>query len=216
MKKLPLFLLCPALAALIFSSAPAAPPPATAPASGLPQGVVVRTQADAHRTGVPEGLRAGQQVQPPHPVPPAARPPRDAIPPYQGRGGGLSSPAQTGGLVQMQFDNIELRDLIRFVSNIMGKNFVYDETLVKGRVTVLSPRSLSKDEVFRVFESVLSYFGFTVMPTPEAYKIIRSADAKGMPVETLDPQKFMTLSPEERVTRCPAPPYLDTNTMVGF
>jgi general secretion pathway protein D len=117
----------------------------------------------------------------------------------------------------MQFDNIELRDLIRFVSNIMGRNFIYDEALIKGRVTVLSPKSLSKDEVFRVFESVLSYFGFTIMVTPEAYKIVRAADAKGMAVETLDRARFMELSPEERIMTLVYPlEYLDANTMVGI
>ena len=76
---------------------------------------------------------AGRPVQAPPPIPtpapqsPAAVPPRTAPP--------------TAGLVQMQFDNIELRDMIRFVSNIMGKNFIYDETVVKGRVTVLSPKA---------------------------------------------------------------------------
>ena len=116
----------------------------------------------------------------------------------------------------MQFDNIELRDLIRFVSNIMGRNFIYDEAIVKGRVTVLSPRTLSKEEVFRVFESVLNYFGFTIMATPEADKIVRAADAKGMAVETLDRKKFMTLSPEERITTLVYPlHYLDSNAMVG-
>ncbi len=120
------------------------------------------------------------------------------------------------GMVQMQFDNIELRDLIRFVSNIMGKNFVYDEAVVKGRVTVLSPRSLTKDEVFRVFESVLNYYGFSIVATPEALKIVKAADAKGMAVETLDRQKFMELSPEERITTLVYPlEYLDSNTMVG-
>jgi general secretion pathway protein D len=116
----------------------------------------------------------------------------------------------------MQFDNIELRDLIRFVSNIMGKNFIYDEASVKGRVTVLSPRSLTKDEVFRVFESVLNYYGFSIVATPEAFKIVKSADAKGMAVETLDKAKFMELSPEERITTLVYPlEYLDSNTMVG-
>ena len=116
----------------------------------------------------------------------------------------------------MQFDNIELRDLIRFVSGIMGKNFIYDEGVVKGRVTVLSPKSLSKEEVFRVFESVLNYFGFTVMATPEANKIVRIADARGMAVETLDRTKFMALSPEEKVTTLVHPlHYLDSNAMVG-
>jgi general secretion pathway protein D len=122
-----------------------------------------------------------------------------------------------GGLVQMQFDNIELRDLIRFVSNIMGRNFIYDEAIVKGRVTVLSPRSLAKDEVFRVFESVLNYYGFSIVPTPEALKIVRAADAKGMAVETLDRKKFMELSPEERITTLVYPlEFLDSNTMVGI
>ena len=120
-------------------------------------------------------------------------------------------------MVQMQFDNIELRDLIRFVSSIMGKNFVYDEAVVKGRVTVLSPRSLTKDEVFRVFESVLNYYGFSMVETPEAMKIVRTADAKGMAVETLDRAKFMELSPEEKITTLVYPlEYLDSNTMVGI
>jgi general secretion pathway protein D len=122
-----------------------------------------------------------------------------------------------GGLVQMQFDNIELRDLIRFVSNIMAKNFIYDEATVKGRATVLSPKSLTRDEVFRVFESVLNYYGFTIMATPEAYKIIRAADAKGMAVDTLNSSSFKDLSSEERITTVVYPlEYLDSNTMVGI
>jgi general secretion pathway protein D len=117
----------------------------------------------------------------------------------------------------MQFDNIELRDLIRFVSNIMGKNFIYDESVVKGRVTVLSPKSLTREEVFRVFQSVLSYYGFTIMTTPEAYKIVRAADAKGMAVETLNKASFMDSSPEEKITTLVYPlEYLDSNTMVGI
>jgi general secretion pathway protein D len=119
-------------------------------------------------------------------------------------------------MVQMEFDNIELRDLIRFVSTIMGKNFVYDEAAVKGKVTLLSPRRLTKDEMFRVFESVLNYHGFSIVETPEALKIVRSADAKGMAVETLDRTKFMEVSPEERITTLVYPlEYLDSNTMVG-
>ena len=98
----------------------------------------------------------------------------------------------------------------------MGRNFIYDEAIVKGPVTVLSPRSLTKEEVFRAFESVLNYFGFTIMATPEADKIVRAADAKGMAVETLDRSKFMTLSPEERITTLVYPlHYLDSNAMVG-
>jgi general secretion pathway protein D len=117
----------------------------------------------------------------------------------------------------MQFDNIELRDLIRFVSNIMGKNFVFDESVVKGKVTVLSPKSLTRDEVFRVFKSVLSYQGFAIVPTAEAIKIVRAADAKGLAIETLDRQGLGKTTPEEKVaTMVCALEYLDSNTMVGI
>jgi general secretion pathway protein D len=117
----------------------------------------------------------------------------------------------------MQFDNIELRDLIRFVSNIMGKNFVFDESVVKGRATVLSPKSLSRDEVFRVFESVLNYQGFAIVPTTEALKIVRAADAKGLPIEIVDRQGLGKTTPEEKIATMVCPlEYLDSNTMVGI
>jgi general secretion pathway protein D len=160
---------------------------------------------------------ASQSSRQPQPVP-TAQPVPTVRAPVAAPGTAVPAPAaQNGSLVQMQFDNIELRDLIRFVSNIMGKNFIYDEGVVKGRATVLSPKSLTREEVFKVFESVLNYFGFTIMVTPEAYKIVRAAEAKGMAVETLDRKKFMELSPEERIVTLVEPlEYLDSNTMVGI
>lgn len=146
-------------------------------------------------------------VRPTVPTPTVKREPPAKLPP---------APAP-GSLVQMQFDNIELRDLIRFVSNIMGKNFVFDESVVKGKVTVLSPKSLTRDEVFRVFESVLNYQGFAIVSTAEALKIVRAADAKGLPIETLDRQGMGKTPPEEKIATMVYPlEYLDSNTMVGI
>jgi len=117
----------------------------------------------------------------------------------------------------MQFDNIELRDLIKFVSNIMGKNFIFDDNVVKGKVTILSPKSLTRDEVYRVFESVMNYNSFSVVQTPEAVKIVKSADAKTLAIESLDPSKLLTMAPEEKVATLVQPlEYLDSNTMVGI
>jgi len=197
--------------------------PATAAAQSQPS-VAQQTApaAPAQASTAPTGQAgAAAQAPPPGATPGAASPPLSPPRvPHTADGGPihapLGSPPSGGSLVQMQFDNIELRDLIRFVSSIMGKNFIYDEAVVKGKVTVLSPKSLTKEEVFRVFESVLNYFGFTTMATPEANKIVRAADAKGMAVETLDRAKFMALSPEERITTLVYPlHYLDSNTMVG-
>jgi general secretion pathway protein D len=172
------------------------------------------TIRQAQLNTTPNPTAPGPQSPPPipvgKPVPIANTAPRSSNPPAANTG-------SSGGLVQMQFDNIELRDLIRFVSNIMAKNFIYDEATVKGRATVLSPRSLTRDEVFRVFESVLNYYGFSIMSTPEAYKIIKAADAKGMAVDTLTAANLKDLSSEERITTVVYPlEYLDSNTMVGI
>ena len=106
--------------------------------------------------------------------------------------------------------------MIRFVSNIMGKNFIYDEAVVKGRVTVLSPKSLTRKRSSGFSRASSTISASPIMATPEADKIVRAADAKGMAVETLDRTKFMTLSPEERITTLVYPlHYLDSNTMVG-
>ncbi len=144
-------------------------------------------------------------VQPPPPPPPSARP------------SGQMPSSSGGSMVQMQFDNIELRDLIKFVSSIMGKNFIFDDNLVKGKVTILSPKSLTRDEVFRVFQSVLNYYGFSVVSSAEALKVVKAADAKAMAIENLDKEKLLSTASEEKIATLVHPlEYLDSNTMVGI
>lgn len=128
----------------------------------------------------------------------------------------LSLTSSSGNLVQMNFDSIELRDMIRFVSNIMGKNFVFDESIVKGKVTILAPKNLSKEEVFRVFETVISYYGFAVVETPEAMKIVKGSDAKGMAIGLIDSEKLTKMTPNDKIiTYVARLDYLDSNTMLG-
>lgn len=173
-------------------SSPKTPPTAEPALKGVPQPVIK------------------DKAPPPHPVvaPPAPRPTQ----PQPIRPITLSSRDVT----TMNFDNIELRDLIRFVSNVMGKNFLFDENIVRGKVTVLSPKNLTKDEAYRVFESVMNYYGFALVPTPEAIKIVRAADARGMALEKYDNKKIGDLPTEDRfVTYVHNLEYLDANTTVG-
>lgn len=119
--------------------------------------------------------------------------------------------------VQMNFDNIELRDLIRFVSTVMGKNFIFDENVVKGKVTILAPQSLTKDEVYKVFEAVISYFGLSVVETKEAVRIVRGADVKGMATEIIKEEKKDLIPIEDKpVTYIHHLEFIDANTLVGI
>ena len=160
--------------------------------------------------GVPQ--RVIKEKVPPHQPPVAPPPAPRPTQPQPIRPIALSSRDVT----TMNFDNIELRDLIRFVSNVMGKNFLFDENIVRGKVTVLSPKNLTKDEAFRVFESVMNYYGFALVHTPEAIKIVRASDARGMALEKFDKLRIGDLPPQDRlVTYVHNLEYLDATTAVG-
>ena len=96
--------------------------------------------------------------------------------PAQSKPGGAA--AQMGQYVTLDFDNVDIRVLIKFVSELTGQNFLLDER-VKGNVTVISPRKIPVEEVGKVLESVLEIYGFTTVPAGEVIKVVPSAEARG-------------------------------------
>jgi len=80
--------------------------------------------------------------------------------------------------VTFNFIDVEIPAVIKFISDITGKNFIFDES-VKGKITIIAPTKLSIDESFALFTSVLELKGFTIVPSgTKAYKIIPSSLAK--------------------------------------
>jgi len=80
--------------------------------------------------------------------------------------------------VTINFVDIELPAITKFISDITGKNFIFDERL-KGKITIIAPSKISVDEAFNLFTSVLELKGFTVIPSgTDAYKIVPSSEAK--------------------------------------
>ncbi len=86
-------------------------------------------------------------------------------------------------LITMNFKDVDLGILIKFISEITGKNFVVDPS-VQGRVTILSPEKVTIDEAYQVFLSVLEVNGFTTVQSGKVIKIIKASEAKGKGVET--------------------------------
>ena len=88
--------------------------------------------------------------------------------------------------VAFNFIDIELSALTKLVSDITGKNFIFDNRL-KGKVSIIAPSKLPIDAIYNLFISVLEYKGFTVVPSgANVYKIIpiREAKQKGLQVVT--------------------------------
>lgn len=85
--------------------------------------------------------------------------------------------------ITLDFQNVELVDMISTISELTGKNFVYDEG-VRGKVSIISPRPVTIDEAYRLFNTVLNVKGFTIVPSGQINKIvpIRSAKSANLPI----------------------------------
>ncbi|RJQ53724.1 MAG: hypothetical protein C4526_06300 [Nitrospiraceae bacterium] len=80
--------------------------------------------------------------------------------------------------IAFNFIDVEIPTVIKFISEITGNNFIFDER-IKGKITIIAPAKLSVDGSFSLFTSVLSLKGYTIIPlAPKTYKIIPSSQAK--------------------------------------
>jgi general secretion pathway protein D len=96
----------------------------------------------------------------------------------------------------MNFKDVDIRVLIKFISELTGRNFLVDPA-VKGNATILSPQKVTIDEAYKVFLSVLEISGYTTVPAGKIIKIIPSAEAKEKALETR--RKTKAKFPEDKI-----------------
>jgi len=99
--------------------------------------------------------------------------------------------------ISMDFDQVDIKVFIKFISELTGKNFVVDDK-VRGKVTVLSPSKISVDEAYMVFESVLEVHGFTTVPAGSVIKVVPSVEARQKSVELRKAPGFVR-RPDDRI-----------------
>ncbi|MEZ4601117.1 MAG: type II secretion system secretin GspD [Syntrophotaleaceae bacterium] len=95
--------------------------------------------------------------------------------------------------VTLDFKDVELAALVKTISELTGKNFVYDNTL-KGTVTLISPQEITVDEAYDLLLAVLNQKGFTVVPSGRVQKIVstRTAKEESLPVGRGVSEQYVT------------------------
>ncbi|MBC7750980.1 MAG: type II secretion system secretin GspD, partial [Candidatus Saccharibacteria bacterium] len=80
--------------------------------------------------------------------------------------------------------NADINAFVSEVADITGKNFVVDPR-VKGNVTVISNKSLNRDEVFELFQGVMNVNGVVAIPSGNTIKLVPDVNAKqsGVPFD---------------------------------
>jgi general secretion pathway protein D len=85
-------------------------------------------------------------------------------------------------LVAVDFENVDLRVFIKFVSEVTGRLFLLDDK-VRGQVSVRFTNKIPLDQLHDVLESVLEVKGFVTIPAGPITKIVPLGSAKQRGVE---------------------------------
>lgn len=90
--------------------------------------------------------------------------------------------------ITLNLKDADIRALISTVSKFTGKNFIIDPR-VKAKVTVVSANTMSQEEVYEVFLSVLQVHGFAAVPSGTVIKIVPIVNAKQAPLPLIPGKK---------------------------
>lgn len=89
-------------------------------------------------------------------------------------------------LIAVNLQDVELPNVVKFISEVTGRNFIFDETL-KGKITIMAPSKISADEAFSLFTSVLNLKGYTLIPGPgNMLKIVPVGHARSLSPEAAE------------------------------
>lgn len=83
----------------------------------------------------------------------------------------------------MNFSGEDILEVTKQISRALGKNFILDDKL-KGKITIMSERKMTKDEIWEAFNSALDSLGFTIVQGPAGLlRIVPRRDAITHPID---------------------------------
>ncbi len=82
-----------------------------------------------------------------------------------------------GEVVNLQSE-MDVQDLIQTISEITGQNFILDESVKGKKITVIAPGGFKKENAMRLFETILSLNGFSVVKKDGTNIIVPKRDVK--------------------------------------
>src|SRR5687767_4432935 len=88
-----------------------------------------------------------------------------------------ASAATDDDKVTLNFVNVDLESLVKFVSEITRRNFVLDPR-AKGTVSIVSSGTVARSEVYPIFLAALRLQGFAAIEGASVTRIVPEAEAK--------------------------------------
>ncbi|HEV2171562.1 MAG TPA: type II secretion system secretin GspD, partial [Candidatus Binatus sp.] len=115
--------------------------------------------------------------------------------------------------ITMNFQNVDIPVLAKFISEITGRNFIIDES-VRGKVTIISPSKVTPEQAYSIFQSVLQVKGFTTVQSGKIIKIEPARNVRSNAPLTQSQTPAET-SGDEYVTRMVKLRNIDAASVIG-
>ncbi len=115
--------------------------------------------------------------------------------------------------ITMNFQNVDIPVLAKFISEITGRNFIIDES-VRGKVTIISPSKVTPEQAYSIFQSVLQVKGFTTVQQGKVIKIEPARNVRSNAPLTHS-QTPAESSGDEYVTRMVRLKNIDAASIIG-
>ncbi|MBS2022144.1 MAG: type II secretion system secretin GspD [Deltaproteobacteria bacterium] len=114
--------------------------------------------------------------------------------------------------VMLQFDKRDLAEVIQFVANFTGRNFILPER-VSGKITIISNAPVPADEVWNVFVAALDANNWAVYPVGKYWKLSEKKQSARANIPTfLEPGQAIPDN-EQMVTRLIKLKYVEADQM---
>src|SRR5208282_5133285 len=115
--------------------------------------------------------------------------------------------------ITMNFQNVDIPVLAKFISEITGRNFIIDES-VRGKVTIISPSKVTPEQAYSIFQSVLQVKGFTTVQAGKVIKIVPARNVRSSAALT-ESQIPAETRGDEYVTRMVRLKNIDAASIIG-
>jgi general secretion pathway protein D len=181
------------------------------------------------RPYVPGTPRAGSRANRVSP------PPAQTPPPASQRGSALVTPAPEGtdagsaggpsqaegrceplkGKFLLAFNKADIVDVLEQASRWTCRNFAYTEDIARGKITLLSKTPVTSEEAYAAFLAALNSNNIAIYHSGRYYKLVRSADAKKVPIPTILEEGAEVPALEQPVTKIFRLHYADADQLRG-
>jgi general secretion pathway protein D len=90
-----------------------------------------------------------------------------------------AGPAWANPSEALSFENADIQTVIKHVGSLTGVTFLFDPERVKGKVTLLSPKSVPPAEALELLKSALALHGYSLLPRTEGMWVVPAARVAG-------------------------------------